>query len=65
MDLFEAVVAQRSVASTLFHFLNWTLHHRQICDNMLLPHEGACPELISDMARQAIEIYAEAVAGLE
>ena len=61
MDLFDQVVEQRPQTSTLFHFLNWTLQYRNICNNILLPHEGDCPEIIGDMAGQAIEIYEEAV----
>lgn len=61
MDLFDEAMAQRPVASTLYHFLNWTLQHRHICQNILLAHEGDCPEMISDMARQAIGIYDEAM----
>ena len=57
MDLFDKVIEQRPVTSTLFHFLNWTLQHRNICNNILLPHEDDCPEMISDMACQAIKIY--------
>jgi|GEM_PF-436860 len=61
MDLFDEAVEQRPVASTLYHFLNWTLQYRHICQNIMLEHEGDCPKMISDMARQAIEIYEEAV----
>jgi hypothetical protein len=61
MDLFDKVIEQWPVTSTLFHFLNWTLQHRNICNNILLPHEDDCPEMISDMACQAIKIYEEAV----
>jgi 4-hydroxy-tetrahydrodipicolinate synthase len=60
MDLFDKVVEQRPVSSTLFHFLNWTLQHHNICQNILLPYENGCPEMISDMAGQAIKIYEEA-----
>lgn len=61
MDLFDEAIEQRPVASTLYHFLNWTLQHRHICQNILLEHEGDCPEMITNMARQAIGIYEEAV----
>jgi 4-hydroxy-tetrahydrodipicolinate synthase len=65
MDLFDRAVEQRPVASTLYHFLNWTLQHRHICNNIMLAHEGDCPDMISAMARQAIGIYEEAVARQE
>ncbi|MBN1218274.1 MAG: dihydrodipicolinate synthase family protein [Anaerolineae bacterium] len=61
MDLFDKVIEQQPATSTLFHFLNWALQHRHICDNILLPHEGDCPKMISDMADQTIKIYEEAV----
>ncbi|MBN1995190.1 MAG: dihydrodipicolinate synthase family protein [Anaerolineae bacterium] len=61
MDLFDQVIAQRPATSTLFHFLNWALQHRHICNNILLPHEGDCPQMISDMAGQTIRIYEEAI----
>jgi dihydrodipicolinate synthase/N-acetylneuraminate lyase len=59
MDLFDRAVEQRPVASTLYHLLNWTLQHRNICNNILLEHEGDCPDSIIGIARQAIEIYEE------
>ena len=61
MDLFDKAMEQRPVTSTLYHFLNWPLQHRSICNNILLEHEGDCPDSIIDLARQAVEIYEEAV----
>ena len=56
MDLLEASFQRRPETSTLFHFLNWSLRHRGICDNILLEHERHCPQWLADNARRALEI---------
>jgi dihydrodipicolinate synthase/N-acetylneuraminate lyase len=56
MDLFEEGMARRPETSTFFHFLNWILRHRGICENILLDHDGDCPEWVAVIARQALEI---------
>jgi 4-hydroxy-tetrahydrodipicolinate synthase len=65
MDLFDRVIEQQPQTSTLFHFLNWALQYRNICNNILLPYEGDCPPIVSDMAGQAMKIYEEAVQTLQ
>lgn len=60
IGLVEECLARRPETSTLFHFLNWTLTHRQLCANILLEHEGECPQWLADKARSAVEICAAA-----
>ncbi|NOZ50045.1 MAG: dihydrodipicolinate synthase family protein [Chloroflexi bacterium] len=54
--LIEESFKQRPETSTLFHFLNWSLRHRRICDNILLDHEQDCPPWLADTARKVFEI---------
>jgi len=54
MDLFEQMYAGRSGSSIFFHFLNWSLRHRRICDNILLAHEGDCPLWVADIGEQTL-----------
>ena len=61
MDLFDQMFEGRSESSIFFHFLNWSLRHRQICDNILLVHEGDCPPWIAEVGEQTVAIYDRAV----
>jgi 4-hydroxy-tetrahydrodipicolinate synthase len=54
--LVEESFEQRPETSTLFHFLNWSLRHRGVCDNILLDHDGDCPPWLAECARKAFEI---------
>ena len=54
--LLEESFKRRRETSTLFHFLNWSLRHRGICDNILLAHDGECPTWLADNARKSFEI---------
>jgi 4-hydroxy-tetrahydrodipicolinate synthase len=56
MDILEESFKRRPETSTLFHFLNWSLRRRGICDNILLDHERDCPQWLLDNAQQAFEI---------
>lgn len=47
---------QRPEISTLFHFLNHAMRKRGISENILLKHEGECPEWISKTADEAMNI---------
>lgn len=51
--------ARRPETSTLFHFLNYVLRARGLCENILLDHEGDCPEWLAQSARQAMAFSAE------
>ncbi len=56
MDILEESFKRRPETSTLFHFLNWSLRQRGVCDNILLEHEQDCPGWLIDNARQAFEL---------
>lgn len=60
MDILEESFKRRPETSTLFHFLNWSLRQRGVCDNILLEHEGDCPGWLIDNAMQAFEICSAA-----
>ncbi len=60
MDILEESFKRRPETSTLFHFLNWSLRQRGVCDNILLEHEGDCPQWLIDNARQAFELCSAA-----
>ena len=56
MDVVEGMFKSRPESSTFFHFLNWTLRNRGVCENLLLTHEGECPRWLADEAHRALEI---------
>lgn len=51
---------RRPEVSTMFHFINFALRKRGICDNILLEHEGDCPEWLAANAAEAVKICAKA-----
>ena len=57
LRLVEDSFQRRPETSTLFHFLNCALRRRRVCDNILLDHEGDCPEWLADKARLAVAIF--------
>jgi 4-hydroxy-tetrahydrodipicolinate synthase len=61
VGLLEESFGQRPETSTLFHFLNWSLRHRGVCDNILLDHDGDCPPWLAENARKAFEICEAAI----
>jgi len=62
MDILEESFTLRPETSTLFYFLNWCLHQRGVCDNILLEHEQSCPDWLLENARRAYEICQAAAA---
>ena len=56
MILIEQCFVRRPETSTFFHLLNWTLRHKGICQNILLDHEGDCPDWLADAGQQAQDI---------
>jgi 4-hydroxy-tetrahydrodipicolinate synthase len=56
LAVLNSSVARRPETSTLFHFLNQTLHAHGVCHNILLEHEGECPAWLAENARQALTI---------
>ncbi len=65
MDLFAGMFDHGPASSTFFHFLNETLRRRQICDNLLLAHEGDCPPWVTECVTQSLELYNEAASLIE
>lgn len=55
MQLMVASFERRPEISTLFHFLNHALRERGICENILLDHEGECPDWLAENAEKALE----------
>ncbi|MFC1677048.1 dihydrodipicolinate synthase family protein [Planctomycetota bacterium] len=47
---------RRGEISTLFFLLNACLKKRGVCENILMPHEGECPDWIEAEADKAVEI---------
>jgi dihydrodipicolinate synthase/N-acetylneuraminate lyase len=60
MDLFEESFRRRPESSTFFHLLNWALRYRGAADNILLEHEGECPDWLAANAQRAADICAAA-----
>ena len=56
MECVKECFAERPETSTLFHFLNVVLSERGITVNLLLDHEGQCPEWVAAKAKKAVEI---------
>jgi len=59
MNLILESFQRRPEISTLFHFLNYTLRQRGVCENIVLEHEGECPGWLADFAQKALEISEE------
>ena len=56
MNLLIESFERRPEISTLFHFLNYALDKRGICDNILLKHEGDCPDWLAEKSGKALKI---------
>lgn len=56
MECIKSSFAKRPEMSTLFHFLNVALNERGINVNIMLAHEGQCPDWLGAKAREALEI---------
>lgn len=61
MQLIVKSFKRRPEVSTMFHFINFALRRRRVCDNILLEHEGDCPKWLAANAAEAVEICAETV----
>lgn len=59
MRLIAKSINRRPEVSTIFHFINFALRRRRVCDNILLEHEGSCPKWLAANASEAIEGCAE------
>jgi 4-hydroxy-tetrahydrodipicolinate synthase len=65
MGMFLKIADSHPETSTLFHFLNYTVRYRQLCNNLLLEHEGDCPPWISECVSKSLTIYDEAASLLQ
>lgn len=61
MECVKSCFAQLPQMSTLFHFLNNALNERGVDANIVLAHEGQCPDLIATKAKEALEIAKSAL----
>jgi len=52
-------LARRPAISTLYHMVNLALRRRGVCQNILLEHEGACPDWLEARTVEALA-HAEA-----
>jgi 4-hydroxy-tetrahydrodipicolinate synthase len=56
MNLVVGCLDRRPETSTLFHFLNNTLKIRGVCENIIIEHEGECPDWLWDESVKAVDI---------
>jgi len=56
MECIKRCFARRPEISTLFHFLQTALNERGVDVNIMLGHEGQCPDWIAAKAKEALEI---------
>ena len=61
MQLMVSSFKRRPEVSTMFHFINFALRKRGICDNILLEHESDCPKWLAANAAKAVKICAESL----
>lgn len=59
MDLLVSCFERRPETSTMFHFLNFILQKRGVCDNITLAHEGDCPDWVAQKAEIAMRLCDE------
>jgi len=55
--LVRDAIERRPESSTLFHLLNYALHARGVCNNILLSQDGKPPAWLSETSRQAVEAF--------
>lgn len=60
MECLKSCFAKQPETSTLFHFLNAALNRRGIKVNILLEHEGPCPDWIAVQACHALYLFEQA-----
>jgi len=56
MEIVVESLQRRPEISTLFHILNCALRTNGVCDNILLQHEGNCPDWLAENAAQAASV---------
>ena len=57
-DLVKACLERRAGVSMLFQLLDSALRRRQVCDNILMAHEGDVPAWVEGEAERAVRILA-------
>jgi 4-hydroxy-tetrahydrodipicolinate synthase len=60
MEILVGSFQRRPYTSTLFHFLNQVLRAKGLCDNIVLDFEGDCPPWLSEEAKRALQLCADA-----
>ena len=61
LDLVNACFERRPPTSTMFHIIDHALRQRSVCDSIMLPHEGDCPDWLVAEANTALDICQEAL----
>jgi len=59
MQVLVSAFEQRPEISTMFHFLNYILHKKGVCQNIVLEHEGECPDVAVEKAEEAMQLCSE------
>jgi 4-hydroxy-tetrahydrodipicolinate synthase len=62
MNLVNASFDKRPPSSTVFHFMDYALRQRGVCENIMLPHEQDCPDWLLENVQQGFEICQKAAA---
>lgn len=62
IDMVVKMFESRPETSTLFHFINQVLVKRGVCKNIVLGHEGECPDMIRKNAELALQICIQSTA---
>jgi len=56
----DASFAKRPPSSTLFHFINYALRQRGVCETIMLPHEEDCPGWLLENVEKGFAIGQQA-----
>ncbi len=51
---------KRPEISTQFHYLNYALNKNGVCENILLEHEGDCPDWLAEQAQKTKNVFKSA-----
>ncbi len=59
MRIISETFLKRAGTSTMFHFFDQILKAKGVCRNMVLEHEGECPQWLTDEAMRAVRVCEE------
>jgi len=59
MNIITNTFGKRAETSTMFHFFDQILKAKGVCRNMVLEHEGDCPQWLADEAMRAVRVCDE------